>query len=314
MTSTHHEVVSAGSLGGERSRPWRRGGEGVEANARLTGATAAVLFVLLAAEGVTILRLKPLLSWHVFIGTLLIPPVALKIGTTSYRFVRYYRGSPAYRRKGPPPPLLRLLGPFLVVLTVVVLASGVALLLGPPSLRRSLLFLHKASFVLWFGAMAIHVLGHLIDTARLAPRDWVRRSRREVAGAGMRQWVLVSSVGAGALLGLLFLGQATPWQLSPLRHEARNDHARHVQTAHAGETPQSAARKAGIGRPAPTAVPGAGTQVNGGPPPPGQAAAVPQGAATSVHRTAAHRGRRRQGTRSQRPGSKPRSTKKASTT
>lgn len=37
-----------------------------------------------------------------------------------------------------------------------------------PSLRQELLTLHKASFVLWFIAMTVHVLGHLTDTARLA--------------------------------------------------------------------------------------------------------------------------------------------------
>ena len=71
---------------------------------------------------------------------LLIPPVLLKIGSTGWRFVRYYRGSPAYRRKGPPPALLRLLGPVVVILTVGVLASGVALVLAPHSLRHTLLF------------------------------------------------------------------------------------------------------------------------------------------------------------------------------
>ena len=64
----------------------------------------------------------------------------LKIGSTGWRFVRYYRGSPAYRRKGPPPVLLRLLGPAVVILTVVLLASGVALVVGPHSLRHTLLF------------------------------------------------------------------------------------------------------------------------------------------------------------------------------
>ena len=144
--------------------------------ARLTASTAAVLLVLLAAEGLTILSIHSLLSPHVFIGMVLVPPVLLKFGSTSWRFVRYYRGAPAYRHKGPPPMVLRLLGPFVVALTVVVLASGIALLFVPRSLRQSTLFLHKASFVLWFGAMAIHVIGHILETTRLAPRDWVRRT------------------------------------------------------------------------------------------------------------------------------------------
>ena len=65
------------------------GREGVEANARLTASTSAVLFLLLAAEGVTLLRIHGLLSAHVFVGMLLIPPVLVKVGSTSYRFVRY---------------------------------------------------------------------------------------------------------------------------------------------------------------------------------------------------------------------------------
>lgn len=202
---------------GRRAPPGNRDGDldgdrhGVEGNARLTGSFGALLFVLLAAEGVTLLGVRALLSPHVFIGMLLVPPVLVKIGSTSYRFVRYYLGDPAYRRKGPPPLVLRLLGPFVVVLTVVVLASGVALLLVPPSQRGGLLLMHKAGFVLWFGAMALHVLGHLLDTARLAPRDWMRRTRRDVAGAGARRWALVSSVAAGAMLGVAFLGWVGPW-------------------------------------------------------------------------------------------------------
>jgi hypothetical protein len=202
-------LTSSGHSG--RSRPPRSDRDSPEANARLTGSIAAALFVILAAEGITILRLRTLLSAHVFIGSLVIPPVVLKVVSTSYRFLRYYFGAPAYRRKGPPPLVLRVLGPFLVVLTVVVLASGVALLLVPVSMRSSLLLLHKASFVLWFAAMAIHILGHLVDTARLAPADWVRRTRRDVVGAGLRQWALVASVASGALLGLVLLGQVHPW-------------------------------------------------------------------------------------------------------
>jgi hypothetical protein len=183
----------------------------VESNARLTGATAAVLLVLLAVEGVTVLRVRALLNLHVFVGMVLVPPVLLKIGSTGWRFARYYFGAPAYRRKGPPPPLLRVLGPAVVILTVVLLASGIGLIIAPHSLRHSLLFLHKASFVLWFGAMTIHVLGHLIDTARLAPLDWARRTRRDVAGATARQWTLAASLIAGGVLGVAMLGPAAPY-------------------------------------------------------------------------------------------------------
>lgn len=188
-------------------KPVDRGSQGVDGNARLTGSVAAVLLVLLAAEGITVLRVRGLLTPHVFIGMLLVPPVILKMASTGYRFVRYYSGSPAYRRKGPPPILLRLLGPFVVVLTVALFASGVALLFVGPALRQNMLLLHKVSFVLWFGAMAIHVLSHLLDTARLAPRDASRCSRKQVVGAGMRQWIIAASLAIGFLLAALSIGR-----------------------------------------------------------------------------------------------------------
>jgi hypothetical protein len=50
---------------------------GVEANGRLTTMTGVALFVLLAAEGITIRRIHRLLPAHFLIGRLLIPPVAL---------------------------------------------------------------------------------------------------------------------------------------------------------------------------------------------------------------------------------------------
>ncbi len=189
-----------------RSRAADPADAGVEANSRLTGATAALLLVLFFIEGLTLLGVRQHLSVHVFIGMLLIPPVLVKIGSTTWRFARYYSGSPAYRRKGPPPALLRLLGPVLVVVTVLMLASGVALLLVPRSDLGFLLFVHKATFVLWFGAMAIHVLGHLLETTRLARLDLAHRTRAQISGASARQWTLALSLVAGLVLAALMMG------------------------------------------------------------------------------------------------------------
>lgn len=189
-----------------------RGDRGVEANARLTASTAAVLLVLLAAEGVTILSTHSLLRPHVFIGAVLIPPVLLKTATTMWRFGRYYLGSPAYRRKGPPPWILRVLGPAVVVLTATVLGTGVALLYAGSSWHGRLLTAHKASFILWFGAMTVHVLGHIPATVRRAGRDWGGRVR--LAGANLRRATLVASVGAGLLLGAVLLGQVAAYLAS----------------------------------------------------------------------------------------------------
>ena len=167
--------------------------------------------MLLAAEGVTILRIRPLLTPHVFIGMLLVPPVLLKMGSTIWRFARYYLGDPAYRRKGPPLPIFRLIGPVVVVLTLAVFATGIALLLGPRSWRSEMLLLHRASFIIWVAVMAVHVLGHLADTARLAPRDWLRRSRRQVNGAGARQWAIAASLALGLILAVIVVPHIGHW-------------------------------------------------------------------------------------------------------
>jgi hypothetical protein len=64
-------------------RAERRADAGVAANSRLTASNAVVLLVLLAAEGVTILRVRELLTPHVFIGMVLIPPVLVKMASGS---------------------------------------------------------------------------------------------------------------------------------------------------------------------------------------------------------------------------------------
>lgn len=177
--------------------------DGVAGNARLTGAVAAALLVLLAAEGATIPFIGQLLGPHLLIGMILIPPVLLKMATTGYRFARYYTGSPPYVRKGPPSLSLRLLAPGVVLTTLALFGTGIALLLaGPPS--HTLVFAHQASFIAWFGLMTVHVLGHLFEVPRLALPDW-RRSAGEhgrLAGAASRTAVLCASLLAGFLLAI----------------------------------------------------------------------------------------------------------------
>jgi hypothetical protein len=65
----------AGTLSGSKTRITTRSG-GVTGNARLTGAVAVSLLVLLAAEGLTVPFIGQLLGPHIFIGLLLVPPVA----------------------------------------------------------------------------------------------------------------------------------------------------------------------------------------------------------------------------------------------
>jgi len=185
---------------------------GVAGNARLTGAVAAALLVLLAAEGATIPLIGQLLGPHIFIGMLLIPPVALKLGSTGYRFARYYSGNPAYVRKGPPNLALRVLAPGVVLTTLALFGTGVALLVaGPPS--NTLIFAHKLSFIAWVALMTIHVLGHVLEIPALALPDWRRSGPREarLAGAGARTMTLGLAILVGVALALVTYSAAGPW-------------------------------------------------------------------------------------------------------
>jgi hypothetical protein len=182
---------------------------GVDGNARLTGGAGAMIFVLLAIEGVTILRVQQLLSAHVFVGMLLVPLVTLKIGTTVYRFGRYYGGDADYSVKGPPPFILRVAGPLVVASTVGVFATGIAAITVGPS-ARWIVELHKLSFIAWFGVTTVHVLGHILETPALAVADW-RRQREPLGGTGLRRALLVLAVGAGLVLAFLGLGWVSHW-------------------------------------------------------------------------------------------------------
>jgi hypothetical protein len=186
--------------------------DGVAGNARLTGAVAVALLVLLAAEGVTIPFIGQLLGPHIFIGMLLLGPVALKLGSTGYRFARYYGGSRPYVEKGPPPLALRLLAPGVVLTTVALFGTGIALLVaGPPS--ETLKFAHKLSFIAWFALMAVHVLGHLLELPSLTLPDWRRAGPAEarLAGAGTRALALAGALVAGLVIALLTLPAAGSW-------------------------------------------------------------------------------------------------------
>lgn len=157
-------------------------GGGTEGNERLTVLTGLLLIVLLAVLGITIVRIGQLLWLHLFLGLLLIGPVALKLASTGYRVVRYYTDDPRYHAKGPPAPALRIMAPLIVLLTVTVFASGVVLLfIGPGSSARSMvLLIHKVSFIAWLALTAFHVLGHLPEIVRVLRVS--SAARRELIG------------------------------------------------------------------------------------------------------------------------------------
>ncbi len=188
-------------------------------NERLTSSAGLVLLVLLAVETLTTLALHSYLPVHIFLGLLLLPPVALKLGSTGWRFFRYYSGNKPYRLEGPPSPLLRVLAPLLVATTLTLFGSGVGLLLvghGGGSLRT----VHTLSFIGWGVLMIVHVLAYLTRVLRDGSADWRRNAGEVVAGARSRRALLAGALIAGVILALATYPAQQRW-LSH-RHEHRD--------------------------------------------------------------------------------------------
>jgi hypothetical protein len=185
---------------------------GIEVNELLTSSAAALLVILLISEGITILDMRGLLGPHMFIGLVLIGPVALKLASTGYRFARYYTGAPVYVAKGPPHIALRALAPLLVATTVMIFATGVwLLLLGHHSDR--VLMLHKVAFIVWSGVFSVHFLAYVPRAAGSLRDAWAAKPshRLRTPGRGITALLVVTSLCAGLALALVLLPHIGAW-------------------------------------------------------------------------------------------------------
>jgi len=215
-----HGRTPAGDAHGyaKRDRAEHLTGGGTSGNERLTTVIGATLIVLLAVIGLTILRIGQLLSVHLFVGMLLIPPVLLKLSSTGYRFVRYYSGNPRYREKGAPEWPLRVIAPMVVLSTLVVFVTGVVLLFVGPSARATWFPIHKDSFFVWAAFMAIHVIGHLPSMPRVLRADYSRFAGSDydelggdVTGRAGRVLALSGALVAGVVLAILVIPEFGAW-------------------------------------------------------------------------------------------------------
>jgi hypothetical protein len=217
-----------------RSRGWRDIARawGPPGNERLTTSVGLVLLVLLAAETLTTLALHSYLSEHIFLGLLLIPPIALKLASTGWRFVRYYTGNKPYRLEGPPRLLLRMLAPLLVASTLSLFGTGVALIVvgqGGP-----LKDVHALSFAVWGVLMTVHVLAYLARTLRVGTADWRGHADVVVAGARSRRAALAGTLLAGVILAL---ATSPGWRSFDREHG--NDEGLAHAIAHHANDPQA---------------------------------------------------------------------------
>jgi hypothetical protein len=189
---------------------------GPAGNARLTAWTGVVLLALLVAELFTLIDVGRLISWHLVIGVLLIPPALLKTASTGWRILGYYVGRSPYRQAGPPPTVLRVLGPLVVATTLALLGSGLLLILLGPATSRTVLVdalgqrvdwvtVHQAVFITWAVVTGLHVLARLMPAWLLTG---ARTATPPVPG-GYRRAVALAVTGLVAILTILLLWPST---------------------------------------------------------------------------------------------------------
>ena len=197
----------------DRPATARRGGLSRQAsptgNARLTAVTGSVLLVLFSVEVMTTLLMGSLFGLHFFLGIVLIGPVCLKIGSTVWRFARYYIGSEPYVRRGPPPTLQRVLGPVLIITSVGVLGTGVLLAFSGPGGPWGRL--HQLFFYLWLIVVIIHVVHYLPKLPQLLASRPAERAIRAAAGSRPRWLLLIGSAIAGLVLAVLTYHLRARW-------------------------------------------------------------------------------------------------------
>jgi hypothetical protein len=220
LRSRHVAETVSVALGREHRRdPVLAGTGGPAGNAVLTAWTGLVLLVLGVAELLTLIDIRGLISWHVVVGGLLVPPALVKTATTGWRILRYYGGSAVYCEAGPPPLPLRLLGPLVVLSTLALLATGVVLVvLGEGDSRQAIvtaaglrvdwITLHQASFAFWAAVTGLHLLGRIAAAVRLT--FLADRSRR-VPGLPGRLAVLAGVAVSAAVLAVVLVRADASW-------------------------------------------------------------------------------------------------------
>lgn len=157
----------------------------------------------------TIVFIQQLLPEHYLVGFIFIPPLALKLATTGYRFGRYYTGSPSYRQAGPPPMLQRfVIAPVLVISTLAVFVTGLELWAFGFRFGNVWTSLHTLSAVVFVVAACLHLLAHSRQSAAAAADELNAPRSRE---AFTRRSLVVGALIVGAALAATSLLYASPF-------------------------------------------------------------------------------------------------------
>jgi hypothetical protein len=201
-----HLITRAPATAAQRPRTG-----GSRGNEVLTSINAVAVVALIALQLATLLALDSLIRVHLFVGVVLLGPIALKLASTGYRFVRYYTGASDYREQGPPPTVLRVIAPVFVLATIGVFGSGVAMLLDGES-TGGRLDLHVTSVWVWLICLGVHIAFNVREVVRNVRGEWFSRARLRIAGAELRAGLVIASLLGGALVAIAMLSKITGFE------------------------------------------------------------------------------------------------------
>jgi hypothetical protein len=215
-----------------------------DGNERLTAAVGVLVLVPILVELATVvLGVHTFMSLHVFVGLALIPPVLLKLGSTSWRFARYYTRSRAYVAHGPPQLAMRLLAPLLVAATVALFSSGVAMGILHGNALQIARRLHGPASVVWLVLIGVHVLVYLKRALTSSREDVRSTTRREVQGATWRSYTLAAALIFGLVAGAATIPAQHRWVNLRGHHDRRDSNKRlSIRTTTRGQGTDGAER------------------------------------------------------------------------
>ena len=178
----------------------------------LFGTALVILFLI---EVLTVPIMSHAVAWHIAVGLIAVPLIVGKLTYSSMRFIGYYRGDERYLKAGVPWFPLRILAPFLVITTVLVIGSGVELdVAGPTSFSAT--FLAPAHFLLsvvWFLLMAFHVAAYANRAARSTIKDMsYRLTKPRPTSSRSRVAIFIATCAIGIVLATQFQGPIRRWE------------------------------------------------------------------------------------------------------
>jgi hypothetical protein len=104
---------------------------------------------------------------------------------------------------------LRVLGPVLLVTTLVMIGSGIGLVVTGPI--QPFLLVHVFGALVWLPLTAVHSLAHWLQVPRRLADDWRDgRGSRSRRGRGLRLGVNLGALLLGVIAAVLLFPAATP--------------------------------------------------------------------------------------------------------